>query len=153
MLALAGATPLRAADLDDGPRAGYEPYAPYYYQNEPRPAPRRYVEPYRSERYDDERYYGDRDVYRYDRPQRYSRHDGRGCLPRQEILRRLHENGWRDLHDAQPRGDVAAVTARRPDGLVYRLRVDRCSGVIVSARLVDHGQRWQSYRRYSQRPY
>ena len=79
---------------------------------------------------------------RYDAP-RDSRYDQRACLSKGEIRYRLKEHGWQDFQDVEFRDETAVVTARRPDGLVYRLDVDRCSGVIVQARLLDEGRRWR----------
>ena len=33
--------------------------------------------------------------------------------------------------------DVVGVTASRPNGLTYRLKIDKCSGVILAANLLD----------------
>src|SRR5690606_21890791 len=76
-------------------------------------------------------------------PRDWSRYDQRGCLSKGEIRYRLKEHGWHDFQDVEIRPDSAVVTARRPDGMVYRLEVDRCSGVIVQARLLDEGRGWR----------
>lgn len=55
------------------------------------------------------------------------------CVPRDEIKRRLLDEGWRDFTDFELRGGVARVEARRR-GDIYVLKVDRCSGDIVDAR-------------------
>lgn len=56
------------------------------------------------------------------------------CAPRAEIRDRLLREGWHDFEEIDVRHRVAIVEARRPNGLPYRLKIDRCSGDIVSAR-------------------
>lgn len=159
----AGATGSRAADLGERPyiydrqsspyddpryRDLYGPSRPYaeappaydhpppgYYR--PAPTPRGYV-------------YRDRpdDSYRpYPAPRRYSYAEpyapppvARACLHREEIKRRLVEEGWRDFRDVELRPDAVRVHARRPSGDLYVLRVDRCTGEIVNSRLLERGQ-------------
>jgi len=96
----------------------------------PPPVPPAYVyrddpPPYRDHRYSDYRYGGDR--------------YGSACLPREEAKRRLISEGWRDFHDIELRNDVAKLRARRPNGDVYDLKIDRCSGEIVHSRLLQRG--------------
>lgn len=55
------------------------------------------------------------------------------CAPRAEIRDRLLRDGWSDFEELDVRNRVAVVTARRPNGLPYRLKIDRCSGDVVSA--------------------
>lgn len=55
------------------------------------------------------------------------------CAPRAEIRDRLLREGWHDFEEIDVRARVAVVEARRPNGLSYRLKIDRCSGDIVSA--------------------
>ena len=69
----------------------------------------------------------------YDAP----RHSGHGCVPRAEIRHALKADGWYDFHDVELLGEVALLRARRPSGRLFDLRVDRCSGEIVSARPLD----------------
>jgi hypothetical protein len=156
-----------AADLDYNKGYDKEPYAPYYYHRD-EPRPEKYYERRGEPRYWDERRYAEPYVERngraYDNyngryshyddryvpaPRDSSRYDDRGCLTRGEIRYRLREHGWTDFHDLETRSDVALVNARRPDGLLYRLSVDRCTGVIVNARLLDEGRGW----RQGSRPY
>jgi hypothetical protein len=155
-----GAGAAGAADLDHSMKDTYrekEPYAPYYYHRE-EPAPRYYdqrsyepppVDPRFSRDWREvpppERYSNYDDRYSRD-PRDWGRYDRRGCLSKGEIHYRLKEHGWRDFHDVVLENDVAVVNARRPDGLLYRLQVDRCSGVIVNARLLDDGRNWRSER-------
>lgn len=56
-------------------------------------------------------------------------------MPREEIKRRLIDEGWREFQDLELRGGVARIEARRR-GDVYVLKVDQCSGDIINA------QRW-----------
>ena len=151
-----------AADLDYSTKdSNLEPYAPYYYHRdqprqgqyeERRTEERRYVEPRVVEPPPYVDRYGYRDsgppsrFSRYDEtapPRDGSRYDQRGCLSQGEIRYRLKEHGWNEFQDVEFRGDTAAVNARRPDGMQYRLEVDRCSGVIVNARLLDDGRSWR----------
>ncbi len=63
-----------------------------------------------------------------------------GCLAPRQIHRRLRRQGWWDFERLRVRPFVLKVRARRPNGLMYKLKVDRCTGVIVSAKLV-----WRQY--------
>jgi hypothetical protein len=155
MIGFAGVAP--AADLDYSSKGGnLEPYAPYYYH---RDQPRQGLGQgqYHEEKYEERRYsepappverYSHRDApppdryTRYDAP-RDSRYDQRGCLSKGEIRYRLKEHGWQEFQDLDFRGETAIVTARRPDGMLYKLEVDRCSGVIVQARLLEEGRGWR----------
>lgn len=142
----------------------YEPYAPYYYHRQgtkteewrstepryepPPPPPRRYGE-YEDPREptwrpEDSRRPGYRTVPQYAEPR---------CVAKGEIRHRLKEHGWQDFQDLEVRGDTAIITARRPDGLVYRLNVDRCTGVILTAELLDDGRGWRRRNYSSSNPY
>lgn len=55
------------------------------------------------------------------------------CAPRAEIRDRLLRDGWHSFEELDVRHRVAVVEARRPNGLPYRLTIDRCSGNVVSA--------------------
>lgn len=59
------------------------------------------------------------------------------CVPRELIRDNLKADGWSGFHDLDFQGPVATVNAYRPDGHLYRLKVDRCSGDLVSTRLLD----------------
>ncbi|MFV0296127.1 MAG: hypothetical protein ACK5JT_08410 [Hyphomicrobiaceae bacterium] len=131
------ASPVSAADLD--------------YRS--MPPPDRYGSAYDDPRYKD--IYGPEprrgytfapEPYRAPRERAYDRYaDGeRGCLPRHVIERRLANRGWSDFHDVRRRGGIARVKARRDNGDLFVLRIDRCSGEIIQARLID---------RYGPRPY
>jgi hypothetical protein len=56
------------------------------------------------------------------------------CVPRRIVRRRLHAQGWYDLHKLRPRGPIMLVRARRGPGRQFKLAIDRCSGEIVEAR-------------------
>jgi len=77
--------------------------------------------------------------YSYSETERYSRttryDDGAGCLPRHAIRQRLRDDGWRDIEKIDVRGDSVIVTAERPNGKLYDLKVDRCSGEIIDSRV------------------
>lgn len=60
-----------------------------------------------------------------------------GCVPRDEARRELMRDGWSDFHDVEIRNEFAFMTARRPNGQLYRLKVDRCDGQVVTARRVE----------------
>lgn len=60
-----------------------------------------------------------------------------GCVPRRAIRDHLVTDGWSGFHDLEIRGRSAHIRARRPDGRLYALKLDRCSGQIVRARPVD----------------
>lgn len=150
---IAGAQTSRAADLDYG-RVPYDRYSSAY--EDPRyadiygpgpgpgvvvPAPVPPAPIYR-------------DRPRYYEP-RYSYDDGArpGCIPREEIKRRLVSEGWRDFYDLELRGEVAKIKARRPSGDLYVLKVDRCTGDIANAHLLERGGHGpyaydDRYRRY-----
>jgi hypothetical protein len=182
VLHVAGVPAATAADLygsyesgapDDDPRYGdiyrhpppppatayadprYPPYARPGYSNDdddegPSYAERRDYAPYRRE------YLAPMPpVQRFEERYAYGKYEGAGCVPRHEIRRELVRDGWRDFQDVEPRGDTAVVTARRPNGQYYRLKIDGCSGQIVRARPIDdHGPdyawrpRREQYRMY-----
>ncbi len=141
LMTLAGGTPARAADLGYGePSDRYRSaYEDERYRDLYGPPPgrvsRRYVEKEEIEEryavedddYDDKRLapparaYGYADRYAYD------------CTPRHVIRDRLFRQGWQDFREIDVRREVAVVEARRPNGLPYRLKIDRCSGDVVSA--------------------
>lgn len=96
--------------------------APRRYSDAPLPGPRHYREE------------------RYEPPVGY-RH---GCTPRREIRRALMEDGWFDFSGLELRGDVALIHARRDNGRVFALKLDRCTGRVLRAEVIsppDHG-RW-----------
>ena len=80
-----------------------------------------------------------------ERPLRYERYDYR-CTPRRLIRKRLARQGWCDFAPVRMRPHVAIVDARR-DGRSYRLRIDRCSGQILRARVLNR-HRHRHFRRF-----
>jgi hypothetical protein len=71
------------------------------------------------------------------------------CLPREEIRRGLQQDGWSGFHDLDFRGDIATVLAYRPDGRLYRLKIERCSGDLIGTRLVDRNEHAYSAYEYA----
>ena len=140
LLTVAGGTPARAADLGYGEpseryRSAYEDeryrgiYGP-----PPASVSRRYVEKEKVE----EHYVVEDDDYDDKRlapphAYRYSDRSAYDCVPRHVIRDRLFREGWQDFEEIDVRHRVAIVEARRPNGLPYRLKIDRCSGDVVSA--------------------
>ncbi len=140
-LTLAGSAPAIAADLG----YGYPPSDRYRSAYEDS----RYRDifgPARAQRYVDEEddvdervtAYRDREVYddkRIITRRRYTYTEPlvSQCAPRAEIRDRLLRDGWHSFDEIDVRDRVAVVEARRPNGLPYRLKIDRCSGDIVSA--------------------
>lgn len=59
------------------------------------------------------------------------------CRDVAQVKQSLADQGWKKLRGIRTGGGVVGVTASRPDGLTYRLRVDRCSGVILTAKLLN----------------
>ena len=155
-----------AADIGDRyePRAA-QPYDdPRYGDVYRHPPPPRYAEP----RYEEPRYQSPpresweprepRNRHGYLAPMNppyASYHDDRydpRCVPRAEIKRGLVNDGWRDFHELEFQGHLALINARRPNGQLYALKIDRCSGEIVRARPLE--ERPYAYRdRYNERPY
>ena len=146
-LTFAGSAPARAADLGyDYPDRYRSAYEDSRYRDIFGPPPgrvaERYVEKKVEERYvdddDDDDAYRGREVYddkRIITRRQYSYAEPAvpACAPRAEIRDRLIGQGWHDFHELDVRRRVAIVEARRPNGLPYRLTIDRCSGDIVSA--------------------
>ncbi|MFM9938514.1 MAG: hypothetical protein ACKVP7_03335 [Hyphomicrobiaceae bacterium] len=100
--------------------------------------------------------YRDHDIYR---PHPQARRYSEACVPREEVRRRLIDEGWRDFHDPELRNGTARIKARRGSGDLYDLQLDRCTGEIINADLIrrggygpyaqDHGPRYYP----GQRPY
>jgi hypothetical protein len=164
-VALGGATAASAADLysDNGSvkdRYGaYEDprYADVYRHPEPPPPEPRYYRYSEKPPIPREPVYRD-DYYRPHAPPRYAEAHPyqpphrRACLSRQEAGNVLLRDGWRDFHEADViDNSTAVVKARRPDGRMFALRVDRCTGEIVNARPLGEGpyaggpRRWERW--------
>ena len=103
--------------------------------------------------------YHDRENARCDRPDRtrYStstpRNYSRICLTKYQIRRKLKRQGWRHFELIRARPTVAVLKARQLGGDLYKIRVDRCSGDVLRARVID-SYRGDTYayrrtRRYS----
>jgi hypothetical protein len=130
----------RAADLgyDRSPADNYSsPYDDPRYRDLYSAPPPRYAERYE---YRERTYrepvpgYAYRDD-RYLAPDRFAE-DYRprpGCLPRYEIRQGLAREGWHDFQALELRPDIALLRARRPNGALFDLKVDRCSGAVVDA--------------------
>ena len=74
------------------------------------------------------------------------------CLQGRQIENLLGRQGWREFSNPQRGVDVVGLTARRPNGLTYRLKLDRCTGVIIQTYLLDQPQRQQAYAPDGQTP-
>ena len=70
---------------------------------------------------------------------------GGQCLQSWQIQNMLARQGWRDFSNPQKGVDVVGLTARRPNRLTYRLKLDRCTGVIIQAYLLDQPDTRRSY--------
>jgi hypothetical protein len=171
LMAAVVTTGARAADLDDGPPpdrygSAYDDprYADIYkYPQGPGYAPPPYASPYAgpppyAAPIPRERVYREGDDYAYPPARRYSYAQpvppyAGHCLPREVIKNKLIHHGWGDFHDGDLRGDVAVVHARRPSGRLFLLKIDRCSGDVLSARPLEGGygpyaygpRRWERF--------
>lgn len=68
------------------------------------------------------------------RPLPPRRVDRVACLESWQIEHRLEDDGWVDIHALSTRRGVTQIRARRVDtGRPYALRIDRCSGELISA--------------------
>lgn len=131
----------RYADIygDDPPRRAVKPYAAQPYDE--RHAPSHFDD---HDGHDDDDRRAPRRVYRDDdrlppmrHPPRFSdadRYRDDGCVPRHLVKQRLRSAGWNDFHDLELHGRDAFIRARRPSGRLFELRVDRCSGAVLTAR-------------------
>lgn len=156
----AASTPVLAADLcyRDGTPYDDPRYSEIY--SHPAPPPR-YAHPVPPAPV----YRDDRDRYaappQYAPPppayRQYGRQSGE-CVPRDMVRNRLEGRGWHDFHAAQPMGEVVHIRARRPNGRLFDLTLDRCSGEVLGAEAIEARAaaapppdwRWRDrpYRRY-----
>ena len=67
------------------------------------------------------------------------------CLGPSQIENMLAAQGWRRFVNPQRGVDVVGLTASRPNGLTYRLKLDRCTGVILQANLLDQPDTRRNY--------
>ena len=151
--------PAQSADLDYGIPQGspYEDrrYSDIYRHPAPPPPAPRYSEPY----YAPPPVYRDEQRYAPPPPPPYAvppyRTNGRvagDCLPRHVIRDRLESRGWHDFHDPQVAGNVAHIRARRANGHVFDLTVDRCTGQVLGAEAVDNRSAQAPDWRYREQP-
>lgn len=74
------------------------------------------------------------------------------CLESWQIEHRLRDDGWTDIDARSTRRGVTRIDARRDDtGRPFTLRVDRCSGELISARpsykvFGEHRPRYRDHR-------
>lgn len=60
------------------------------------------------------------------------------CAQSEDVRHRLSRMGWQDFHGGQPQGnDLVTLRARRPNGRLFELTLQRCSGEIVEARPLE----------------
>jgi hypothetical protein len=126
------ATSASAADIyDRGRVTSYED--PRYADIYTHPEPPRHLGPPRRE------YLAPMPPHYFDGPRRHSSAPSSNCASHHEIRRDLTEQGWSQFNDVELRGSSALIEARRPNGNLYQLKIDRCSGEILNAqRLGDH---------------
>lgn len=138
--ALVWSAPAQAADFGyDESGTPYDTAGQSYEEDYPVPSSNvddGYVEPGQpaAETYFDEGNGGYQPTYK-----KHKRRHAGDCLTRRGLRANLINQGWRDLRGIAADPDVVGLTASRPNGLVYRLKIDRCSGVIIAAYLVDQG--------------
>lgn len=140
-----GAPGVRAADLGYGPDDRYSSpyddprYRDLYGPSSPRET-QRYTYEERTYRPPVPPYNGYRDEDYAPVPRRYTEdyRFGTSCLPRHEARRRLRDEGWGDFHDLELTPNIAILRARRPNGDLFDLRIDRCTGAVVHARPIGH---------------
>lgn len=77
---------------------------------------------------------------------RYHRHVEPMCAPRHVIMHRLRSGGWHDIHGVELREGSVIVEARQPDGRLFRVQVDRCTGEVLRVRPADHIAGGYGYR-------
>lgn len=139
--------PSFAADLypyDPQPHARYSaPYDDPRYSDvyrHPAPPPPRHVE-----RYEQRWVPGPpppRYVERYDAPppsayRSAPPREAYGCVPREAVRAELERQGWSDFHNFRPSADVVHLRARRPNGAVFELTLDSCTGQVIDRRFVS----------------
>ncbi len=72
-------------------------------------------------------YYDERDAYDYD--------FASACVTPRQIHRMMRRQGWRQFHNLRIRPYVLSFKARQRNGLTYNLRVDRCTGSLIKAKI------------------
>lgn len=86
-------------------------------------------------------YWGDTE-----RDERYSDIHDQRCVPRHVVRKRLVADGWHDFDNADPRGHFVVVDARRDGGRLFRLKIDRCTGHILTADALEAPRPWRRLR-------
>ena len=56
------------------------------------------------------------------------------CLYPRQIRRKLRRQGWFGIHAVEIRPNAFKARAHRPNGMLFKLKVDRCSGHIIRAK-------------------
>jgi hypothetical protein len=147
LLAAAVTSPALAEDLDGVPPAPWKGGA----YGDPRYSPQGAPPPgYADE--DDDQYEGQAPQKRYSDappvpPRKYSdvppgyapAPPPRGaCVRSEQVRERLTSEGWRDFHDGKAASPtLVTMRARRPNGRLFELQLDRCSGAIVEVRALE----------------
>ena len=81
------------------------------------------------------------------------------CVRPRRIHRRLVRQGWSDFHNLRIRRQNIRVKAYRNNGLLYNIKVHRCSGHIVSTQLdwssfsnvANYFGHWNSFKQTARR--
>ena len=110
--------------------APYPPPTVYRQDNYATPP---YVPPHQQHGYRQDGYR--QDGYRQDGYRQEGRYAG-DCLPRDTVRARLEQRGWYDFHDPQVTGNVVHIRARRDNGRLYDVTLDRCSGQVMGAEAI-----------------
>ena len=119
-----------AADLDDGGLPP-PPWRGGAYGSSPYPPPGIVPPPSYRDHHDDD----DDDDRAHSR---YSGPPHGDCVHSEKVRDRLTNHGWRNFHDTRPVSATAVVMrARRPNGRLYELRLNRCSGEIIAIRPLE----------------
>ena len=131
-VATLSSTAASAADIyDRGRVSSYDD--PRYADIYTHPEPPRHLGPPRRD------YLAPMPPHYFDGPRRHSTNPHGNCASHHDIRRDLKEQGWAEFTDIELRGSTALIEARRPNGNLYQLKIDRCSGEILNAqRLGDH---------------
>ncbi len=156
----------RAADLDYG-RMPLDRYSSAYedpryrdlYGHDDEPPREHYRRPF----YADRAPIPPAEVYPRERVHGHAPHHRRNwrhadaCVPHAVIRDRLEYEGWRDFRDIGLTNGLARLQARRPNGDLYALKIDRCTGEIIASRMLRRHEHvpyaWDNRRGPPQRPY
>jgi hypothetical protein len=136
---VATTTSASAADIyDRGRITSYED--PRYADIYTHPEPARPIGPPRRE------YLAPMPPQYFDGPRRHSAAPSGNCASHHEIRRDLTEQGWSEFTDIELRGTTALIEARRPNGNLYQLKIDRCTGEIQNAQRLGDQRRPYAWR-------